>query len=137
MLNIIINNIYLYIKDNDNKNRKSNSMIHNFWGFRYIIGRLKKTAENFGLKVRLIGEDYTSTYCSFCNTKGKRIRRGLFYCPRCSRVMNADVVGVLNIAGKDEVIIPSSTWDRDNGMLAHPLFLRVCSPLEARIPLTN
>jgi len=39
--------------------------------------------------------------------------------------MNADVIGVLNIAKKDETIIPSPSWrDRDNGLVAQPLLLR-------------
>ena len=29
-------------------------MIHNFWSFGYIIERLKTTAENFGIKVKLV-----------------------------------------------------------------------------------
>ncbi|MBS7250477.1 MAG: hypothetical protein KIH08_07790 [Candidatus Freyarchaeota archaeon] len=39
-------------------------------------------------------------------------------------MMNADVVGALNIARKDITIIPSPSWDRDNGLVAQPLLLR-------------
>jgi len=75
----------------------------------------------------------------------------LFYCPNCDKVMNADVVGVLNIAKKCGSIIPSPSWrDRDNGLVAQPLLLRwngmkwepkrvmntrPMKTLEARIPL--
>jgi len=45
--------------------------------------------------------------------------------------MNADVVGCLNIAKKCKVIIPNPSWGRDNGVLAHPVLLRV-SPVEAQ-----
>jgi len=67
--------------------------------------------------------------------------------------MNADVVGVLNIAKRCKAIIPSPSWrDRDKGLMAQPLLLRVddasegrspmktqmrMKPLEARIPLIN
>jgi putative transposase len=112
-----------HIRENNDKGNRINAMIHNFWSFRYIIERLVTTAENFGIKVRLVKENHTSSYCPFCGTKGKRITRGLFYCPKCNQVMNADVVGCLNIAKKLN-IIPNPGWGRDNGVLAHPLLLR-------------
>jgi hypothetical protein len=37
--------------------------------------------------------------------------------------MNADAVGALNMARKDETIIPSPSRGRDNGAVAHPLLL--------------
>jgi len=39
-------------------------------------------------------------------------------------VMNADVVGALNMAGNDGTIIPSPIRGRDNGVVTHPLLLR-------------
>jgi len=113
------------IRENNDKGSKINAMIHNYWSFRYIIERLRTTAENFGIKVRSVKENHTSSICPFCGAKGKRIKRGLFYCPKCNQVMNADVVGCLNIAKKLK-IIPNPSWrGRDNGVLAHPLLLRV------------
>jgi len=91
-------------------------MIHNFWSFRYIIERLKTTAENFGIKVKPVREDHASSICSFCGAKGKRITRGLFYCPKCN----------LNIARKCKTIIPNPyRRGRDNGVLTHPAVLRL------------
>ena len=120
---IVIGDI-AHIRDRVKYNKKANSEIHNFWSFRYIIQRLKTTAENYGIGVREISEAYTSSYCPFCGTRGVRRYRGLFYCPECNKVMNADVVGVLNIAKKDGAIIPNPSWkDRDNGVLAHPVLL--------------
>ncbi len=73
--------------------------------------------------------------------------------PKCNQVMNADVVGVLNIAKKYGAIIPNPSWrDRDNGLMTQPLLLRVddasegrslmktqrrMKPLETRIPLID
>ncbi len=110
------------IRQGNHKNGKVNAMIHNFWSFKYIIERLKTTAENFGIEVKLVKEDNTSSICPFCGTKGKRVTRGLLYCPECNKVMNADVVGCLNIAKKCKAIIPSPSWrGRDNGVLTHPV----------------
>ena len=120
-----------HIRDNNDKGSKINSLIHNFWSFRYIIERPKTTSENFGIKVKLVKEYHTSSVCPFCEAKGRRIKRGLFYCPKCNQVMNADVVGCLNIA-KKLTIIPNPSWGRDNGVLAHPAVLRT-----ANLPATS
>jgi len=116
-----------HIRDNNDKGSKINSLIHNFWSFRYIIERLRTTAENFGIKVSLVKEYHTSSVCPFCGAKGRRIKRGLFYCPECNQIMNADVVGCLNIAKKLN-IIPNPSWGRDNGVLTHPAVLKDCKP---------
>jgi len=114
------------IRQNNDKNAKVNAMIHNFWSFRYVINRLITTAENFGIKVKLVKENHTSSICPFCGTKGKRVTRGLFYCPKYNQIMNADVVGCLNIAKKCKAIIPNPSWrGRDNGVLAHPAVLHL------------
>ena len=75
---------------------------------RYITDRLKITAENCGIRVRLIDESSTSSYCPICCVRGRRMYRGLFHCKRCGREMNADVVGALNIARKCGVKIHSN-----------------------------
>ena len=109
-----------------------------------MIQRLREKAEEYGIEVVEVSEYRTSSICPFCGTKGNRRHRGLFYCPNCDKVMNADVVGVLNIAKRDSAIIPSPSWrDRDNGLVAQPLLLRwdgcgwepkrVMNTLEARI----
>jgi len=66
------------------------------------------TADNYGIKVTLIDEYNTSSYCPICGARGKRIYRGLFYCLRYDRYMNADVVGCLNIAKKNSIKIPKN-----------------------------
>jgi transposase len=75
----------------------------------------------FYLKVEKSRE--ASTYL-LCHSKGARRYRGLFYCGKCSMTMNADAVGVLNIARNYGAIIPSPSWGRDNGVVAHPMLLR-------------
>jgi len=39
------------IRENNHKNAKANSMIHNFWSFKWIIQRLKGKAEEYGIEV--------------------------------------------------------------------------------------
>ncbi|KPV64061.1 MAG: putative transposase DNA-binding domain protein [Candidatus Bathyarchaeota archaeon BA1] len=120
---ILVGNLK-YIREN-NRGAKTNSMIHNFWSFNYIVQRIKEVAEEYRMKVEEINEYGTSSSCPFCDTKGSRRRRVLLYCPRCNKTINADVVGALNITKKDGTIIPSPSWrDRDNGLMTQPLLLR-------------
>jgi len=91
-----------------NGSKKRNKIVNNFWSYHYIVERLKTTAENCGIRVRLIDESSTSSYCPICCVRGRRMYRGLFHCQRCGREMNADVVGALNIARKCGVKIHSN-----------------------------
>ena len=106
-----------HIRENNDKNAKINAMIHNFWSFRYIIERLRTTAENFGIKVKLVRENGTSSRCPWCNSKNVRKHKRLFECLDCGVRAHRDVVGVLNIARLH--------GDGFNGVLAHPSLLRV------------
>ncbi|GBC74528.1 hypothetical protein HRbin05_00570 [archaeon HR05] len=135
---IVIGDIKGIRSNHTSNNSKANSMINNFWSFNYILRRFKDKAEEYGIKVEEVSEYNTSSICPFCKSNGIRKHRGLFYCPTCNKAMNADVVGVLNIANRDNNskdgsktnqihIIPSS-WrssrSRDNRLVAQPLLLR-------------
>ncbi len=86
------------LRENNNKGKKINAIVHNFFSYRYIIERLKITAENFGIKVKLVDERNTSSRCPWCGS-GKFVRRGrLFKCLNCGIEAHRDVVDVLNIA---------------------------------------
>jgi len=105
-------------------NGKLNAIVNNFWSFDYIAKRFKEKAEEYGIKMEEKSEYKTSSECPFCHFKGTRRYRGIFYCEKCDVAMNADAVGALNMARKYETIIPSPSWGRDNGVVAHPLLLR-------------
>ena len=92
----------------ENGSKKKNKIINNFWSHRYITNRIKTTTENNGIKLTLIDESNTSSYCPICRARGRRVYRGLFHCKKCGREMNADVVGALNIARKYGAKIPSN-----------------------------
>jgi len=125
---------------NNYNNSKANAMVNNFWSYSYIVRRIKDKAEEYGINVKEISEYKTSSICPYCNLEGVRRYRGLFYCKNCNIVINADVVGVLNIARKYNnnnnnnkkktiiTIIPSPSFntrkDRDNWVMTHPLLLR-------------
>ncbi len=113
------------IRQNNDKSNKINAMIHNFWSFRYIIDRLITTAENFGIKVKLVKENYTSSVCPRCGSTNAYKHKRLFKCLNCGLEAHRDVVGVLNIARVHD-------GDGFNGVLAHPALLRVF-PVEAQI----
>lgn len=116
-----------HIRENNDKNNRINAMIHNFWSFRYVIDRLITTAENFGIKVRFVRENGTSSRCPYCRSRNVRRHKRLFVCLNCGIEAHRDVVGVLNIARLH--------GDGFNGVLAHPLLLRANDAPEGRSPM--
>ena len=88
-----------------------NFLVVNIWGYRKIIRWFTDVAEEYGIKVKPIEEDYTSITCPLCGQVhySGRISRGLFKCPVYNKVMNADIVGAYNILirGLQELITPS------------------------------
>jgi len=54
------------IRESADFNKKANSMIHNFWSHKYLVDRLKWTAENYGIDLKLIDERGTSSKCPRC-----------------------------------------------------------------------
>ena len=111
---IIVGDI-THIRDNNDKGGKINAIIHNFWSFRYIIERLKTTAENFGIKVKLVRENGTSSRCPWCKSKNVRKHKRLFKCLSCGIEAHRDVVGALNIA-----LLHGEGFNR---VLAHPVHI--------------
>ncbi|WP_144060538.1 RNA-guided endonuclease InsQ/TnpB family protein [Archaeoglobus sulfaticallidus] len=120
---IVIGDI-THIRDNNDNGSKVNSMIHNFWSFGYIMERLRTTAENFGIKVKPVDEAYTSSECPWCHSKNVKKHKRLFKCLNCGVKAHRDVVGVLNIA-----LLHGEGF---NGVLAHPLLLRVDDAPESK-----
>ena len=118
------------IRQNNNKNAKVNAMIHNFWSYRYIINRLIMTAENFGIKVKLVKENYTSSICPRCGSTNVYKYKRLFKCLNCSLEAHRDVVGALNIAR-----LSLNGTGGSNGGLALPELPRVHPSVAQTSPL--
>ncbi|MCG3222398.1 MAG: transposase, partial [Candidatus Heimdallarchaeota archaeon] len=95
---IFIGNVK-YIRNNNNKGKRVNTLIHNFWSFGYINERLRISAMNEGIQVSLVDEKYTSQICSLCGKKHKKGRkyRGLYVCETYNKKINADVNAVANL----------------------------------------
>jgi len=121
---IIVGDI-THIREHNAKSRKINAMIHNFWSFRYIIDRLRITAENFGIKVKLVSERGTSSRCPWCGSTHIRRHKRLFKCLNCGVEAHRDVVGVLNIA-----LLYGEGFNR---VLAHPVVLSDYEPVCKRL----
>jgi len=131
------------IRDNNHKNSKVNSMIHNFWSFKWIIQRFKEKAEEYGIEVKEVSEHKTSSICPRCGSD-RAVKRGrLFKCLNCGLEAHRDAVGVVNMGTLRNGGMPI-------GVVAHPLLLRwngmnweprramntrPMKTLEARIPL--
>ena len=84
------------------KGRKQNFVLSHVWRFNYLIKRLKEVSEEYGIRVELVDEAFTSQTCPLCGQRHSngRIFRGLFKCRREGVVMNADLVGAFNILKK-------------------------------------
>jgi len=105
------------IRENNHKNSKVNSMIHNFWSFKWIVQRLKEKAEEYGIEVKEVSEHKTSSICPRCGSD-RAVKRGrLFKCLNCGLEAHRDAVGVVNMGTLHNGGMPI-------GVVAHPLLLR-------------
>jgi len=85
------------IRDTGSKGRKTNTMINNFWSHAYMAERLKCTAENAGIVVKLKDERGTSSRCPWCGSEDVVKRGRLFKCRGCKIEAHRDAVGSINI----------------------------------------
>jgi len=114
------------IARNSNKGKKQNFLLSHVWRFNYVIKRLTEVAEEYGVRVLVVGEAFTSKVCPVCGKphEGARFVRGLFKCPATGLVFNADLVGAFNILKKVAKTItpslPGLSAGRGNGGKALP-----------------
>ncbi len=87
------------IRENNGENsHKTNSMIHNFWSFNYIVQRLRCTAQEYGIRVKEVSEYKTSSRCIRCRSENIERKGRLFKCLECGMEAHRDAIGVLNMA---------------------------------------
>ena len=116
------------IRESSRQGRQGNAMVHNYWSHKYVVDRLRWTAEEYGMKIRTVSEAYTSQTCPRCRSRHSlRVLRG-FRCLDCGLEAHRDAVGVLNIAARcGEYAVRPMVWpmllrwdgcggNRNNGM---------------------
>ncbi|UJG40471.1 MAG: transposase [Candidatus Heimdallarchaeum aukensis] len=93
---IIIGDL-ISIRDNNNKGKKANTIVHNFWSHNYLTQRIKNKAEEYGLRVIVVDESFTSSLCPRCSSRHIVKRKRLFKCLNCGLEAHRDAVGCVNI----------------------------------------
>ncbi|WP_276607312.1 RNA-guided endonuclease InsQ/TnpB family protein [Thermococcus indicus] len=90
------------IARNSDKDKRQNFIISHVWRFNTVIKRLTEVAEEYGIRVLVVNEAFTSKLCPVCGKPHERARfvRGLFKCPVTGLIFNADLVGAFNILKK-------------------------------------
>jgi len=108
-----------------------NKLTMNFWNYGYVIKRFEEIGEELRIKITKVDESYTSRTCSLCGEahKGRRIKRGLFKCPRIGKAINADLNGAINILHIPEFLGAGSggqlpVRNRGNGLKTQPVVYR-------------
>ncbi len=97
---LLVGDLTGILKDKD-FGAKTNQKMH-----RWTQGRVREhltwKGEDAGIEVKQISEAYTSQTCSVCGTvrKSSRVNRGLYSCPNCGTIINADVNGAFNMLHK-------------------------------------
>jgi len=114
---IVVGNLKHIRDGNGDHSHKTNSMIHNFWSFKYVVQRFKDVAEEYGIKVIEVSEYKTSTQCPRCNSENTMRSGRLFKCLNCGLEAHRDAVGVLNMANLHN-------GGTAIGVVAHPLLLK-------------
>jgi putative transposase len=125
------------IRESSRQGRQGNAMVHNYWSHKYVVDRLRWTAEEYGMKIRTVSEAYTSQTCPRCRSRHSlRVLRG-FRCLDCGLLAHRDAVGVLNIAARcgEHAVRPMAWpmllrwngcgWNRNNGMPTQAKRIRV------------
>ena len=90
------------IARNSDRGKRQNFLLSHVWRFNTVIKRLTEVAEEYGIRVLVVNEAFTSKVCPVCGKphEGARFVRGLFKCPATGLVFNADLVGAFNILKK-------------------------------------
>ena len=71
-------------------------MTHNLWSFDLLYKRLQNKAEEKGIEIEFVPEDYTTQTCPNCGTKNKPIDRA-YECDSCGYAQDRDINGAINI----------------------------------------
>jgi len=87
------------IREDNSKGKRLNKMTHNYWSFDILLRKIQNKAEEFGIQLNHVTEEYTSKTCSLCGTITKPKDR-IFICSDCGHFEHRDVLGAKNILFK-------------------------------------
>jgi putative transposase len=86
---------------NKKRNKKTNSMINNYWSYDILYKKIESKAEELGITIKKINESYTSRTCPDCGNNNKdNCNDRDFKCVGCGYKNDRDIVGSLNILSK-------------------------------------
>jgi len=107
---------------NNSMNKRWNFLLGN-WARRELQRQIEYKANWEGIPVAYVNPAYTSLYCHYCGSRGKR-KGKIFKCLNCGRTYNADANAAMNIAKRfrqflDE--LKAMTGERSAGDLSSPV----------------
>lgn len=89
------------IRNNDSKGKVVNSMINNYWSYDKLFHKIDSKAEENGVLLEHITEEYTTRTCPVCGHEDrKNVKDRQFSCKSCGFQADRDVVGARNILTK-------------------------------------
>lgn len=89
------------IREESDWGKKGNKMLHNYWAFGKLLHKIENKAEEYGILIDMITEEYTSRACPICRDDSKENKKDrIFICSFCGYVDNRDLVGAGNILKK-------------------------------------
>ena len=103
-------------------NKKSNSIIHNFWSVGFLYERLKTKTEEYGITVKREDERGTSSKCPRCRSICVIKKGRLLKCMNCELEAHRDAVGCINLSLAQGEVLPAEVITR---AVTRPLLLPV------------
>lgn len=87
------------IREDNSKGKRLNKMTHNYWSFDILLRKIQNKAQEYGIQLNQVTEEYTSKTCPLCGTITKPKDR-IFICSDCGHFEHRDVLGAKNILFK-------------------------------------
>jgi putative transposase len=108
---IFIGNVK-HILYNLDKGKKINKMLNNYWAFDKLYRKMTNKAEENGIEIIKIKEEYTTQKCPRCNyIHQDNINDRKFVCLSCGYINDRDIVGAKNIMFKGMNSLQSIHWN--------------------------
>lgn len=99
------------IRKDNNKGKRLNQMVHNYWSFDLLFRKIKNKCEEYGNKLITVTEEYTSRTCPICGDSSIENKKDrIFLCNFCGYVDDRDVIGARNIMFKGMYSLGKSVY---------------------------